>query len=151
MVVVVVVVVLSRLCEDEALSRTQQARNAVVGVFVILCCVWRVTCTAGTYHTRYRAGSGGMCYLVRGSAQKSNNPSSERMEELLFLGSEITKSAGYWPRYSLDPEIPMLSGPIVDGFYFWRRRSLLKREIIQLSLKIFPIIGWAKFSAVGFR
>ena len=35
---VVVVAVLSRLCEDEALSRTQQARYAVVGVFVILCC-----------------------------------------------------------------------------------------------------------------
>ena len=28
---------LSRLCEDKALSRTQQARYAVVGVFVILC------------------------------------------------------------------------------------------------------------------
>ena len=24
----------------------------------------------------------------------------------------------------------MISGPIVDGFYFWRRRSLLKGEII---------------------
>ena len=35
---VVVVVLLSRLCEDEALSRTQQARCAVVCVFVILCC-----------------------------------------------------------------------------------------------------------------
>ena len=34
----VVVVLLSRLCEDGALSRTQQARYAVVGVFVILCC-----------------------------------------------------------------------------------------------------------------
>ena len=33
-----VVVVLSRLCEDEALSRTQHARYAVVGVFVIICC-----------------------------------------------------------------------------------------------------------------
>ena len=32
------VVVLLRLCEDEALSRTQQAQYAVVGVFVILCC-----------------------------------------------------------------------------------------------------------------
>ena len=36
-VLMVVVVLLSRLCEDEALSRTQ-ARYAVVGVFVILCC-----------------------------------------------------------------------------------------------------------------
>ena len=34
----VVVVLPSRLCEDEALSYTQQARHAVVGVFVILCC-----------------------------------------------------------------------------------------------------------------
>ena len=34
----VVVLLLSRLCEDEALSRTQQAQHAVVGVFVILCC-----------------------------------------------------------------------------------------------------------------
>ena len=33
----VVVLLLSRLCEDEALSRTQQGRYAVVGVFVILC------------------------------------------------------------------------------------------------------------------
>ena len=31
-------VLLSRLCEDEALPRTLQARYAVVGVFVILCC-----------------------------------------------------------------------------------------------------------------
>ena len=29
---------LSPSCEDEALSRTQQARYAVVGVFVIICC-----------------------------------------------------------------------------------------------------------------
>ena len=34
----VVVLLLSRLCEDEALPRTQQAQYAVVGVFVILCC-----------------------------------------------------------------------------------------------------------------
>ena len=34
-----------------------------------------------------------MWYLVRESIQKSNDPSSKRMEELLFLGSEITKSA----------------------------------------------------------
>ena len=33
-----VVVLMSRLCEDEALSRTQQAQYAAVGVFVILCC-----------------------------------------------------------------------------------------------------------------
>ena len=32
----VVVLLLSRLCEDEALSRTQQAQYAVVGVFVII-------------------------------------------------------------------------------------------------------------------
>ena len=32
----VVLLLLSRLCEDEALSRTQQAQYAVVGVFVIL-------------------------------------------------------------------------------------------------------------------
>ena len=56
----VVVVVLSRLCEDEALSRTQQARYAVVGVFVILCCGCWVTCTADIYHTRYRVSSGDM-------------------------------------------------------------------------------------------
>ena len=31
----------------------------------------------------------------------------------------------------------MISGPTMDGFYFWRRRSLLKREIIA---QIFPII-----------
>ena len=35
---VLLLLLLSRLCEDEALSRTQQARYAVVGVFVILCC-----------------------------------------------------------------------------------------------------------------
>ena len=35
---VVLLLLLLRLCEDEALSRTQQARHAVVGVFVILCC-----------------------------------------------------------------------------------------------------------------
>ena len=38
MVSMAAVVVLSRLREDEALSRTLQARYAVVGVFVILCC-----------------------------------------------------------------------------------------------------------------
>ena len=37
--VVVVVLLLSRLCEDEALSRTKRAQQyAVVGVFVILSC-----------------------------------------------------------------------------------------------------------------
>ena len=36
--VVVVLLLLSRLCEDEALSRTQQAWYAVVRVFVIFCC-----------------------------------------------------------------------------------------------------------------
>ena len=34
----VLVVLLSRLFEDEALSRTQQARYAVVGVFLVICC-----------------------------------------------------------------------------------------------------------------
>ena len=34
----VVVLLLSRLREDEALSRTQRAQYAVVSVFVILCC-----------------------------------------------------------------------------------------------------------------
>ena len=33
-----VLLLLSRLCEDEALSLTQQARYAAVGVFVILRC-----------------------------------------------------------------------------------------------------------------
>ena len=28
----------------------------------------------------------------------------------------------------------MISGPIVDDFYFWRRRSLLKREIIAQNI-----------------
>ena len=56
----VVVLLLSRLCEDEALSRTQQAQHAVVGVFVILCCGLCVTCTADKYHTRYSISSGDM-------------------------------------------------------------------------------------------
>ena len=56
----VVVLLLSRLCEDEALSRTQQAQYAVVGVYVILCCGRCVTCTADKYHTRYSIGSGDM-------------------------------------------------------------------------------------------
>ena len=34
----VVALLLSRLCEDEAQSRTQQARYAVEGVFVTLRC-----------------------------------------------------------------------------------------------------------------
>ena len=34
----VVVLLLSRLCEDEALSRAQQARCFVVCVFVVLFC-----------------------------------------------------------------------------------------------------------------
>ena len=34
----VVVLLLSLLCEDKALSRTQQARCVVEFVFVILCC-----------------------------------------------------------------------------------------------------------------
>ena len=58
---VVVVVLLSRLCEDEALSRTQQARYAVVGVCVCDFLLWvMVTCTADRYHTRYSIGSGDM-------------------------------------------------------------------------------------------
>ena len=59
---VVVVLLLARLFEDEALSRTQHARYiyAVVGVFVIICCGCWVTCTANRYHTRYRVGSGDM-------------------------------------------------------------------------------------------
>ena len=56
----VVVLLLSRLCEDEALSRTQQVWYAVVGVFVILCCGCWVACTADRYHTRYSIGSGDM-------------------------------------------------------------------------------------------
>ena len=59
-----------------------------------------------------------MWYLVRVSIQKSNNPISERLEELLFLGSEITRSADFWPRLFLNPEITMISDPIVDGFIF---------------------------------
>ena len=91
-----------------------------------------MTCTADKYHTRYSISSGDMSYLVRGSIQKSNNPSSERLEELLFLSSEITRSADVWPRLFLNPEIiTMISGPILDGFYFRRWRSRLKREIID--------------------
>ena len=60
MVVLMVVVVLSRLSEDEALSRTQQAQYAVVGVFVIICCGRCVTCTADKYHTRYSISSADM-------------------------------------------------------------------------------------------
>ena len=52
----VVVVLLSCLCEDEALSRTQQARYAV-GVFLIFCCGCWEACTADRYHTRYKVGS----------------------------------------------------------------------------------------------
>ena len=72
--------------------------------------------------------------LVRGSIQKANNPSSESLQELLNLGSEITKSANFWPRLFLNPEITMISGPTVDGFYFWRRRSLLEREVIAQNV-----------------
>ena len=37
--------------------------------------------------------------------------------------------------YFLNPEIiTMTSGPIVDGFHFWRRRSLLKREMIAQNI-----------------
>ena len=107
-------VLLSHLFEDEALSRTQQAQYAVVGVFVILRCGWWVTCTADRYHARYSIVTGDMRYLVRGSIQKkSNNPSSERLEELLFLGSEITKSDNFWPRLNLKQEITLISGSIV--------------------------------------
>ena len=53
----VVMLLLSRFCEGEALSRTQQAQYAVVvDVFVILCCGCWVACTADRYHTRYRVG-----------------------------------------------------------------------------------------------
>ena len=55
---------------------------------------------------------------IKKSIQKSNNPSSERLEELLLLGSEITKSADFWPRLCLSPEITMISGPIVVFFFF---------------------------------
>ena len=55
-----VLLLLLHLCEDEALSRTIQARHAVVGVLGILCCRFWVTCTAESYHTRYRLGSGDM-------------------------------------------------------------------------------------------
>ena len=72
---------------------------------------------------------------MRGSIQKSNNPSPERLEELLFLGSEITRSADFWPRLFLNPEITMISDPIVDGLYFWRRRSRTKREIIDENIR----------------
>ena len=60
LMVVVLLLLLSRLCEDEVLSRTQQARYAVVRVFLIICCGCWVTCTADEYHTRYRVGSGDM-------------------------------------------------------------------------------------------
>ena len=93
-----------------------------------------MTCTADRYHTRYSIGSGDMWYMVRGSIQKSNNRSSERLEVLLFLGSEITKSADFWPRLFLNQETTMISGPIVDGFNFWRRRCLLKRELIAPNI-----------------
>ena len=94
-----------------------------------------MTCTADKYHTRYSISSGDVCYLVRGSIQKSNNPSSERLEELLFLGSEITRSADFWPRLFLNPEITMISGHIVEGLYFCHRRSRLKREIIDENIR----------------
>ena len=48
----------------------------------------------------------------------SNNPSSEWMKELLFLGSEITKSADFWTRLFLNSEVTMISGPTMDGFNF---------------------------------
>ena len=52
--------------------------------------------------------------------QKSNNPSPERLEELVILGSDITRSADFWPRLFLNPEMTMVSGPIrvVDAFFF---------------------------------
>ena len=63
--------------------------------------------------------------------QKSNNPGSERLEELLFLGSEITKPDDFWPRLLLNPEIPMIYVvPRWMVFSVWRRRSLSKRGII---------------------
>ena len=54
---------------------------------------------------------------LRKQNTKSNNPSFERLEELLFLGSEITRSADFWPRLFLNPEITMISGPIVEVFF----------------------------------
>ena len=115
---VVVVVVLSRLCEDGALSRTQQPRCATVGVFVSLLWVIWVTCTADKYHPWYSIGSGDMWYVVRGSIQKSNNSSPEMLEELFFLGSESTKSDEFWPSLFLNQKISTISGPIVvEGSY----------------------------------
>ena len=36
----------------------------------------------------------------------------------------------------------MISGPIVDGFYFWRRRSRLKRKIIAENIRH---NSWSKY------
>ena len=51
----------------------------------------------------------------------------------------MIKSADFGPRLFLNPAITMISGPIVDGFYFWRRKSLLQRDIIAQNIPI--IVG----------
>ena len=58
-----------------------------------------------------------------------NNSSSERLEELLLLGSDISKSVDSCGGSLLNPEITMILGPTLHGFHIWCQRSLLKREM----------------------
>ena len=57
---VVAALLLSRLCEDEALSRTQQARYAVVGAFCNSLLLVMGNVSADRYHIRLRVGGGDM-------------------------------------------------------------------------------------------
>ena len=50
------------------------------------------------------------------------------------MGSEITRSADFWPRLFLNPEITMVSGPIVDGFIFGVGDHCQKREIVAENI-----------------
>ena len=44
----------------------------------------------------------------------------------------------------------MISGPMVDGFYFWRRRSLIKREIITENDSIIVGLGSSNYVVIIF-
>ena len=74
-------------------------------------------CETSETRLQQQQGSGDMWYLVQCSIQTSNNPSCERLQELLF-----------WAQISPDPLISgldyfwtqrtMISGPVVDGLFF---------------------------------
>ena len=101
-----------RVCVRTKLFRTQARYAVVVDVCAVACCGRHMTCAAADI-IRGTDWAVVTCDTCTRQYPKVNIISVLRVEELLFLGSRITGFADFWPRLFLNPEVTMISGPII--------------------------------------